>query len=47
MEVIQSHFSFYTAQDPGQFVTQSAGRGTRNPYSQWGEKCNGLRQWHW
>ncbi|MBA0673484.1 hypothetical protein Goklo_024842 [Gossypium klotzschianum] len=32
MEVIQSHFSFYTAQDPGQFATQSAGRGLK-----WGE----------
>ncbi|MBA0671720.1 hypothetical protein Goklo_029090 [Gossypium klotzschianum] len=54
MEVIRSHFIFYIGQDPGQFVTQSTGRGLK-----WGKKstslasprgckCNGLWQyWHW
>ncbi|MBA0737986.1 hypothetical protein Gogos_011402 [Gossypium gossypioides] len=32
MEVIPSYFSFYTAQDSGQFFTLSARKGTANPF---------------
>ncbi|MBA0878002.1 hypothetical protein Goshw_005656 [Gossypium schwendimanii] len=34
MEVIPSYFSFYTAQDSGQFFTLSARKGTTNLFSQ-------------
>ncbi|KAH1040560.1 hypothetical protein J1N35_042303 [Gossypium stocksii] len=38
MEVIKSHLRFYPAQVAGQLTAQPARRGTRNPYSQVGDR---------